>query len=76
MTTNSWEKPPRAAIAPIDPEDDRIGRLVVDAAYTVHNKLGPGLLESIYEICFCHELQKRKLAFLRQPVVPVHYDGQ
>jgi len=28
----------------------------VDAAYTVHKALGPGLLEKIYEVCFCHEL--------------------
>jgi GxxExxY protein len=34
---------------------------IVDAAYTVHNALGPGLLEKIYEVCFCHELTKRDL---------------
>ncbi len=34
---------------------------IVDAAYTVHKALGPGLLEKIYEVCFCHELTKRPL---------------
>jgi GxxExxY protein len=62
-------------IAPIDPEDDRMGRAVVDAAYTVHRNLGPGLLESIYETCFCYELGKRGIAHQRQAIVPVCYDG-
>jgi len=33
---------------------------IVDCAYRVHKELGPGLLEKIYEICFCHELAKKK----------------
>ena len=37
--------------------------------------MGPGLLEKVYEICFCHELAKRGLAFLRQVDVPIVYDG-
>ena len=55
--------------------EDRIGRLVVDAAFTVHTHLGPGLLESIYEECFCHELNKRELRFQRQVKLPLIYDG-
>jgi GxxExxY protein len=34
---------------------------IVDCAYRVHNELGPGLLEKIYEVCFCHELEKKDL---------------
>ena len=34
---------------------------IVDCAYHVHMELGPGLLEKIYEICFCHELKKEVL---------------
>lgn len=56
-------------------EDERIGKLVVDAAYTVHKALGPGLLEKIYETCFCHELSKRGLKFSRQLDIPITYDG-
>jgi GxxExxY protein len=41
----------------------------------VHQTLGPGLLENIYEICDCHELSKRKVSFQRQVVVPIFYDG-
>ena len=58
------------------PEDlERIGKLIVDSAYTVHKNLGPGLLEKVYEICFCHELGKRGLEFKRQVDIPIIYDG-
>ena len=56
---------------PIPEELDAIGKLIVDAAYTVHKNLGPGLLEKVYEICFCHELTKRGLSFQRQIDIPV-----
>ena len=56
-------------------EEERIGKLVVDSAYTVHRGLGPGLLEKVYELCFCHELAKRGLHFSRQTDVPIVYDG-
>ena len=55
--------------------EDQIGRLIVDAAYAVHSNLGPGLLESIYEECFCHELRKRRFNFRRQVKLPLVYDG-
>jgi GxxExxY protein len=48
---------------------------IVDAAYAVHKALGPGLLEKIYEVCFCHELTKRDLSYQRQVDIPVEYDG-
>lgn len=49
--------------------------MIVDAAYTVHVKLGPGLLEKVYEICFCHELEKRGLHYQRQVDIPIVYDN-
>ncbi|MGB9777353.1 MAG: GxxExxY protein [Anaerolineae bacterium] len=55
--------------------EEQIARAIVDAAYAVHSALGPGLLESIYEVCFCHELGKRGLSYRRQVVVPITYDG-
>ena len=61
--------------APIPETDERIGKLVVDAAFTVHKKLGAGLLENVYEVCFCHELDKRNLSFQRQASVPIVYEG-
>jgi hypothetical protein len=47
--------------APTSAEEERIAKVIVEAAYAVHSQLGPGLLESIYEACFCYELGKRGL---------------
>ena len=54
---------------------DALARQTVDAAFRVHSTLGPGLLESVYEQCLCHELDKRGLQCLRQVPLPLHYDG-
>ena len=62
-------------LEPIPEELDAIGKQIVDAAYTVHKNLGPGLLEKVYEICFCHELSKRGLSYQRQIDVPIIYDN-
>jgi GxxExxY protein len=55
-------------------ELDQVARQVVDAAYAVHHALGPGLLESVYEVCLVHELTERGLKVERQVVLPVTYD--
>ncbi|MGC9394515.1 MAG: GxxExxY protein [Anaerolineae bacterium] len=60
---------------PLSSKEEAIAEAIVDAAYNVHKNLGPGLLESIYETCFCHELHKRGLTFKRQVAVPVVYDN-
>ena len=60
---------------PLSEKEEYIARQIVDAAYTVHQKLGPGLLEKVYEVCFCHELSKRGLPFQRQMDFPIVYDG-
>ena len=59
----------------ISEREELIPQKIVDAAYTVHKKLGPGLLEKVYEVCFCHELSKRGLTYQRQADVPILYDG-
>jgi GxxExxY protein len=51
------------------------GARLLDAAFEVHRKLGPGLLESVYEVCVCHELAKLGVPFQRQLCLPVQYDG-
>jgi GxxExxY protein len=56
-------------------KEEIVATEIVDAAYSVHKALGPGLLEKIYEVCFCHELTKRSLSYQKQVVVPVEYDG-
>ncbi|MCG3137912.1 MAG: hypothetical protein HJJLKODD_01767 [Phycisphaerae bacterium] len=55
-------------------EEDRLATQIVDGAFQVHQKLGPGLLESIYEKCFCYELSKRNLIIQQQVMVPIQYD--
>ncbi len=55
--------------------EESIAKKIVDAAYTVHKILGPGLLEKVYEVCFCHELSKRSLKYQRQVDIPIVYDG-
>ena len=70
VTKNHKEK-----YKPISTELEQIGRKVIDAAFTVYSTLGPGLLEKVYEICFCHELTKRGLSYKRQVDIPIVYDN-
>ncbi len=49
---------------------------VIGAAIDVHRELGPGLLENVYEACFCHELQLREIPFESQKELPVIYKGR
>jgi GxxExxY protein len=54
---------------------ENVGKEIVDIAYQLHTALGPGLLESVYEKCFCYELTKRELSFISQKKVPIVYDS-
>jgi GxxExxY protein len=54
---------------------NNVAKQVVDAAFIVHSRLGPGLLESVYELCLTHELTKRKMKVQRQVCLPVVYDN-
>ena len=53
---------------------DKIASEIVDSAFKIHTKLGPGLLESAYEVCMAHELTKRGFSVERQKPQPVYYD--
>jgi len=55
--------------------ENEIGKIVVDAAVSVHRELGPGLLETVYEVILAHELQERGLRVKRQVPVPIEYRG-
>ena len=59
----------------ISEKEERVATAIVDAAFSVHNTLGPGLLERVYEVCFCHELTKKGLSFRQQVEIPIEYDG-
>jgi len=54
--------------------ENEIGAIVVDCAIKVHMRLGPGLLESVYETVLAYELQRRGLSVERQVPVPIFYD--
>ena len=56
-------------------DDDPITAQIIGCAIEVHKELGPGLLESAYEIPLCIQLAKRGVPFERQRVVPLVYDG-
>lgn len=58
----------------ITDEEERIAKIIVNSAYQVHKKLGPGLLEKIYEACLAYELEKAGLKVKRQIDLPIIYD--
>ncbi|HBS28389.1 MAG TPA: GxxExxY protein [Phycisphaerales bacterium] len=58
------------------PEKDRLTREVIGAAIEVHRHLGPGLLESVYEVCLAKELGDRGMRTVRQVALPVIYKGE
>lgn len=55
--------------------ENELAKQVLDCAFVVHTKLGPGLLESVYEVVLAHELEKRGLEVERQKPMPIVYDG-
>jgi len=55
--------------------ENEIGKVIVDSALTVHRELGPGLLETVYEVILAHELRQRGLRVERQVPVPIEYRG-
>jgi GxxExxY protein len=57
------------------PELSDLSYAIIGCAYKVHRELGPGLLESSYQICLAHELSKTKLHYEAQKHLPIEYDG-
>src|ERR1051326_8895386 len=49
-------------------------RMILDAAFKVHTKSGPGLLETVYEVLLAHELRKHGLQVERQMPIRIYYD--
>lgn len=56
--------------------ENEIGSVVLEAAVAVHRELGPGLLETVYEVALADVLAERGLAVRRQVPVPIRYRGQ
>jgi GxxExxY protein len=55
--------------------ENEIAKQILDAAFAVHTKLGPGLLESVYEVVLAYELHKRRLTAERQKPMQILYDN-
>lgn len=56
-------------------DENEIGRILVDCAIKIHKDLGPGLLESVYELILASELKLRGLISARQVPIPIEYNG-
>lgn len=56
-------------------DSNKLSNKIIGAAIEVHKTLGPGLLESAYEQCLCHELKLRGISFEREKQLPVVYKG-
>jgi GxxExxY protein len=54
--------------------ENEIAKIVVDAAFQIHKRLGPGLLETVYEVVLAHDLKRRGLKVERQVPVAIIYD--
>jgi len=59
----------------LTPEEEEIGKKIVNSSFIIHKALGPGLLEKVYEVCLCHELRESGLSVQRQLDVAIVYDG-
>ena len=54
--------------------ENQLSKIILDAAFRVHTKLGPGLLETVYEVILAHELRKESLLVHRQMAIPIKYE--
>jgi GxxExxY protein len=55
---------------------NRLSKEILDASITVHKEMGPGLLESVYELCLLKELQLREIFAENQIFIPLYYKGE
>ncbi len=55
--------------------ENELAAITVDICIKIHQALGPGLLESVYEAAIAHELKKRNIPYTRQEEIIVEYDG-
>lgn len=55
---------------------NKLSGIILDCSIEVHRNLGPGLLESVYEVCLCKELSLRGIKLQRQVLLPVNYKGE
>ena len=56
-------------------EDNKLTQAIMDSLFQVHSAMGPGLIESVYEECLCHELATRGIPYEKQKTVALNYKG-
>ncbi len=71
MTLSNTEK----KFNPLSEKERFLAGQIINIAINIHKSVGPGLLESVYESCFCYELSKRRISYLRQKKVAIIYDN-
>jgi GxxExxY protein len=71
MTQSNTEK----NFEPLTEHERMLTQKIVDIAFSIHKSLGPGLLESIYQKCFCYELSNRSIPFETQKGVSIYYNN-
>ena len=54
--------------------ENELSKIILDAAFKVHTRTGPGIFESVYEVLLAHELRKQGLEVRRQVPIPIYYD--
>ena len=67
--------PPKRVFQPIPPEVERIGKVVLDAAFRVHTVLGPGLLESVYRTAMKHVIETQGILAETEVKLPIVFEG-
>ena len=67
--------PTKRVVQPIPPEVERIGKIVLDAAFKVHTVLGPGLLESVYQTAMKHVIEKNGVQVETEVKQPIMFEG-
>ena len=66
---------PRRVFQPVSPDIERVGKVVLDAAFTVHTELGPGLLESVYQVAMKHVIETDGLLVETEVKLPIMFQG-
>ena len=56
-------------------DENEIGKIIVDTSVAVHKELGPGLIETVYEVILAYELERHGLSIKRQVSIPIEYHG-
>jgi GxxExxY protein len=57
-------------------EWNELTKKILDGCFSVHTKLGPGLLESVYQDSLAMELEHRGIRYQKELMIPVHYEGE